>query len=173
MKRKIYLICIVCLLVFVLLSMVALGYWRKSKMSKLYEEYRYPNEKFYGKDLYSEIDHKCSDYESEVGNEVVNKGLEVLQYTGTEQNAETEIGDVGALSRYYCFNTRNTVSQEGILRFVTCKISGNEGHVWVVRTCKGYDENGNLVNISSDCLSLWYIESRGDEWYVVQVQEAP
>lgn len=172
-KKKIQLIGVVCLLLFITVTAAVFGYWKKSKMSELYEEYQYPNEKFYGKELYSEIDHECSDHESEIGNEIVNKGLQVLQYTGTEQDAETEMGDVGALSRYYYFQTRDAVSQKGNFQFITCKISGNEGHVWVVCTCKGYDENGDQVTVSSDILSLWHIENRGDEWYVAQVQEAP
>lgn len=172
-KKKIYLISAVGLLLLISLTVAVSGYWKKSKMSELYEEYQYPNEKFYGKELYSEIDHECSDYESEVGNEIVNKGLQVLNYTGTEQEAETEMGDVGALSRYYCFQTRDAVSQERSLQFITCKISGKEGHVWAVCTCEGDDENGNQVTASSDSLSLWHIENREGEWYVVQVQEAP
>lgn len=172
-KKKIYLIGVVCLLLFILLTMAVLGYWKTRKVSRLYETYQYPNEKFYGKELYSEIDHKCSDHESEVGNVIVNKGLEVLQYTGTESDAETEMGDVGALSRYYRFQTYNTVSQEGIFQFITCKLSGDEGHVWVACTCKGYDENGNQVAGFSDALSLWYIENREGEWCVVRVREAP
>ena len=129
MKRKVYPICILFLLFLGLLIIVALGYCKKNKMSALYKEYRYPNEEYYGKDLYSEIDYKCSDYELQVGNEIVNKGLEVLQYTGTEQDAEAEMGDVGALSRYYYFDRKNVVSQDGNFRFITCRISGNEGHI--------------------------------------------
>lgn len=172
-KKKILRICVVCLLLLITVTVGCIWMLEKSKMSRLYEEYRYPNEEFYGKELYSEIDHKCSDHESEVGNVIVNKGLEVLQYTGTESDAETEMGDVGALSRYYRFQTSNTVSQEGTFQFITCKLSGDEGHVWVACTCKGYDENGNQVAGFSDVLSLWYIENREGEWYVVRVQEAP
>ena len=173
MKRKIYSTGIICLLLLVLFIIAVSGYRNKSKMSRLYEEYRYPNEEFYGKELYSEIDYECSDYESKVGNEIANRGLEVLQYSGTEQDAETEMGNVGALGQYYCFHTKNAVLQKGTLKFITCKTVGNEGHVWVVYTCGKYDENGSLVNGSSDILSLWHIEKQGDEWFVVRIQEAP
>lgn len=162
-----------CLLSLPLLAMIVIGYLRKSKMSKLYEEYRYPNEGFYGKELYAEIDHECSGHELEIGNDIVKKGLEVLCYTGMEQDVQTAIGDAGALSKYFYFNREKTVLQEGNFQFITCKVSGNEGHVWVVCTYKGYDENGNQVNSSSNILALWYIEKQGDKWHVVQTREAP
>lgn len=165
--------CIMCLLSLPLLAMIVIGYLRKSKMSKLYEEYRYPNEGFYGKELYAEIEHECSGHELEIGNEIINEGLEVLRYTGMEQDIETSIGDVGALSKYFYFNGEKTVVQEGNFQFITCKLFGNKGHVWVVCTYKGYDENGKQVNSSSDILALWYIEKQGDKWHVVQIREAP
>lgn len=173
MKRKECWMCIICSLSVLLLIMVVMGYWWKGKMSKLYEEYRYPNEEFYGKELYAEIDHECSGHELEIGNEIINKGLEVLRYAGLEQDVETSIGDVGALSKYFYFNRENSVVQEGNFQFVTCKVSENKGHVWVVCTYKGYDENGKQVNSSSDVLALWYVEKQGDEWCVVKIREAP
>jgi hypothetical protein len=172
MKKKL-IISAICLLFFALAVIVILRYKEKNHMSELYEKYQYPNEDFYGKDLYSEIDYECSDSESEVGNMIVDKAFEVANYTGTEQDSETEMGDVGALSRYFYFDTKNAVSQEGTFRLITCSISGDEGHVWVVYTCEKYDENETLINASYDILSLWYIENQGNEWYVVRIQEAP
>ena len=43
-----------------------------------------------GKELYSEILHECSEYESEIGKEVLDKAMQVAEYTGTEE-AEDEI----------------------------------------------------------------------------------
>ena len=160
-------------MLFIIFIISILRYCGINRMSELYEAYRYPNEDFFGKDLYAEVDHECSDYEFEVGNGIVNKGVEVFEYTGMEQDSIAEMGDVGALDRYYYFDVKNAASQEGTFRFITCKISGNEGHVWVVYTCKRYDENGSLINSSSNILSLWYIEDQGDGWYVVRIQEAP
>lgn len=170
MKRKKY---IICLMSFILLMIIVSACWQKIKAHNMYEEYRYPNEDFYGKELYSEINCNCSAYETEVGIEIVNKGLAILQYTGTKQDAEAEMGDVDALSEYYYFDAKNAVSQEGTLKFITCKLSGNEGHVWVVYTLKRYDKYGNLESSSSDILSLWYIEKQGNEWHVAEIHEAP
>lgn len=170
MKKKRY---FVYLMSFILLIVIVLGCWKKIKAFKLYGEYQYPNEDFYGKELYSEINYKCSAYETKVGNEIVSKGLAIMQYTGTEQDAETEMGDEDALSEYYYFNAKNVVSQEGTLKFITCKLSGKEGHVWVVYTLKRYYKNGSLESSSSDILSLWCIENEGNEWRVTEIREAP
>lgn len=172
-NKSIILAVIIGILLFFLLITGILMYLKKSRISGLYEKYRYPNEEFYGKELYSEIDDNCSDYELEIGNEIVLKGYKVLKYSGTEHDSESEIGDVGALSRYFYFNTKNVASQRGSFQLITCKISGNYGHVWVAYTCERYDENGTLLNASDDVLTLWYIENQGDKWEVVKVLEAP
>lgn len=88
-------------LIILALVIIAILCWQKKA---LYDEYRYPNEDFYGKELYSEICYDCSAYEAEIGNALVDKAIEVAKYTGTEE-AEKEIGDVGALSRFYYYNS--------------------------------------------------------------------
>lgn len=147
---------------------------RENYMSKLYRQYRYPNEAYYGKELYSEIDYKCSDYELEVGNEILNKATAVAEYAGTEQEAENEMGDVGALDRYYYFDSKDAVSQEAAFQFITCKITEYSGHVWVVSTVLRFNENGKTAsNSERDCLDLWYIEKQGNEWKVVKAVTSP
>lgn len=170
MERKKYFI---CLTFFILLIVIVLGCWKKTRACKMYEEYQYPNEDFFGKEIYSEINYRCSAYEAKIGNELVNKGLAIMQYTGTKQDAEAEMGDADALGEYYYFNAKNAVSQEGTLKFITCKLSGNKGHVWVVYTLKRYNERGSLESSSSDILSLWCIENQGSEWHVAEIREAP
>lgn len=173
MKKKI-IICVICLLIFVLLTILILRYTKKNSISALYEKYQYPNEDYYGKDLYSEIDYECSEYESEVGIMIVNKAFEVAHYTGTEQDSETEMGDVGALSKYYYFDTKDAHTQEADFQFITCKITGNEGHVWVETTIMRYDENGNNAGGGGkEMLSLWYIKYQENEWYVEKVLDTP
>ncbi len=174
MKKKILITSAICLLIFVLLVIVILRYKGKSYMSELYEKYRYPNEEVYGKDLYSEIDFECSEYESEVGNMIIDRAFEVARYTGTEQDSEREMGDVGALSRYYYFNSKNAHTQEANFKFITCQITDNEGHVWVETTVLRRDINGK--NAGGGCrgvLSLWCIEYRDNEWYVVWASDGP
>lgn len=166
-------ISIIFVLVIVVLTILYLLYTFILKDKILYEKYRYPCEDCYGKDLYSEITYDCSEYEFEIGNMIVDKAYEVALYTGTEQDAETEIGDVGVLSKYYYFNYKNVVSQKIDFQFITCKISGSEGHVWVAYTRVGYDDSGTRVTSSLDCLAIWYIENQEDEWNVVQIRDAP
>lgn len=173
MKKKI-IICVICLLGLVLVTILILRYNGKNNVSALYEKYQYPNEEYYGKDLYSEIDYECSEYESEVGEMIVKKAFEVAHYTGTEQDSETEMGDVGALRRYYYFDTKDAHSQEADFQFITCKINGNEGHVWVETSITRYDKNGKSAGGGGyEMLSLWYIEYQENGWYVVEVLDTP
>lgn len=166
------------LLIFALLVVVIIICWEKHE---LYEEYRYPNEEFFGKELYSEILYGCSEYESKIGNEILDKAIQVADYKGTEEKAEKEIGDVGALRRYYYFVFYNwkdpsqykVISQEMNFKFITCKVTGDGGHVWVVYTRIMRDENGKVTGGSANILCLWYIEKQEDEWRVVEIWEAP
>ncbi len=173
MRKKISKISIISVLLLSLLIICFLLYPFIFKDRILYEKYRYPGEEFFGKDVYSEITYDCSEYESEVGNMIIDRAFEVARYTGTEQDSETEMGDVGALSIFYYFHYNRVVSQKVDFQFINCKISGSEGHVWVVYTHVGYDNSGTRVTSSSNILSLWYIERQGDEWCVVRIREAP
>ena len=149
-------------------------FFQNQSMSEIYKHYRYPNEDFYGKSLYSEIDHECSDYESEVAELILNRALQVAEYTGTAQDAESQLGDVRALSKYYYFDTKDTVTQEASFEFITCKISDDGGHLWVASTISRYDKNGEHVpGEGRDILCLWYITKEKDEWHVVKTKESP
>ena len=159
------------LLLTVLLVISGVKCW---KTYKLYEKYRYPNEEFYGKELYSEILYECSVYETKIGNDLLERAVKVAEYTGTKEQAETETGDVGALSKYFYFDTKDAIVQEADFQFITCKITGNEGHIWVGATIHRFDENGeNAGGGGKDMLSLWYIEYQESEWHVVKVLSSP
>ena len=175
MRRAIYLISGVSVLVVIsLISITIAGYTRKNSVSELYEHYRYPNEDFFGKTLYSEIDYECSADEAKVADMILDRALQVAEYTGTQQEAEVRLGDVGALSRYYYFDKKAAVTQEAHFKFITCMLTEDKGHIWVASTILRYDDNGEYVpGGGRDILTLWYIEYQEHEWQVVQVKEAP
>ena len=70
MKRK---ICIFMVVFFLIL--LGIGLYRKHNVahSDLYLEYQYPEEEFFGKELYSEIDHQSSPEELEFGKGILDK----------------------------------------------------------------------------------------------------
>lgn len=111
--------------------------------------------------MYSEIDDKCSEYELEIDNMVIDRATEVSDYIDIMENAESELGDVGALSRYYYFNSENAVMQDVNFQIVTSKINLDKGHVWVVYNLVRYDKEGEQINSCSDILTLWNIEKYG------------
>lgn len=163
-------ICVVIIIIGLMIIVTA----KNGRKFRLYNEYRYPNEEFYGKDLYSEIVYKCSAYESEIGNELLDRAMKISQYKGVKQQAEKELGDVGALSRYYYYSTEGTTSQDVDLKFITCRINGNKGHVWSVGTVLHYDENGNNSGGGGrEMLTLWNIEKNEEGWQVIKVTETP
>lgn len=173
MKRNILLIGILSLLIIIFLIIVIIRFGKKNNMSELYEEYQYPNEDFFGRELYSEIDYECSDDESQIGNMMVNKAIDVSKYSGTKEDSESAIGDVGALDRYYYYDRKEAASQKATFEFITCKITEDKGHIWVVTKRIYYDADEKMIGGSSEILTLWNIENKEGEWYVVQIREAP
>ena len=99
--------------------------------------------------------------------------MEVSEYSGTKETAEKEMGDVGALSEYYYFDMKGAVTQEATFQFITCKITGDEGHVWVVTARRGYDPEGKINGSRGEGLAIWYIENQEGNWYVTRVRETP
>lgn len=140
--------------------------------SALYEEYRNPNESYFGR-LYEEIDYKCSEEEEKIGNELVNTAAELSVYSGTEQEAENEFGYAGALKQYCLYNRPTADSQEMSFRFITCRITEDEGHVWVAYSRKIKYKDYERVIQSQNILTLWIIKKQDDKWKVVKILETP
>ena len=168
-KIKILAICLLscCSLMIIIL----LIYSKINQKSELYKKYQYPNEDYYGKELYSEIDYECSDYEREIGEMIVVRAMKVANYTGTEQDAKMEFGDVGALSRYYYFQTKDVQSQKVDFHLITF-IKFKYYHMWVETTITQYDKDGKIVG-EEQMLSLWYLTYLDDEWDVVAAFDTP
>ena len=143
-----------------------------SYSDKLYDKYKYPNKDFFGDELYSEIEHKASESELEIGNQIVEKGNKVFDFYGTLKESE-ELGNVGELNRYFYFAYEGAESQNADLSFITCIISGDKGKVWVVYSVERFDSQGKIINASKNVLSLWYIEKYENDWNVVEIKEAP
>ena len=175
MKRVIYFISGISVLVLgLLIFVVVAGNMQKNSVSELYEHYQFPNEDFFGKTLYSEIDYEYSADEAEVANEILSRAIQVAEYTGTEQDSDTQMGDVGALSKYYLYNSKHAATQDVDFELITCKITEEKGHIWVASTIFRYNEDGQYVSGGGrDILTLWNIEYQDQEWKVMQVKECP
>ena len=140
--------------------------------SELYKRHKVPYEEILGKESYSEIDYKCTDYESEVGNMLIEKVRAVAEYTGKKEDAEY-VEEIGELNKFYYFHYAGAVTQDVTLTFITCKIEGDNGRVWVEYSRKCYDENGQVCNSCSRWLMIWYIEKVDDVWTIVSNKEVP
>ena len=68
---------------------------------------------------------------------------------------------------------QESASQKVAFQFITCKITGDEGIVWVAYTRSVYDENGEKITVGANILSLWRIEKHENEWQVIRIEEAP
>ena len=63
------------------------------------------------------------------------------------------------------------MTYDATFEFITCKITGDEGHVWVVTTLESrYRDSGEIASGGWDILSLWHIEEADDNWQVTEVK---
>lgn len=172
MKRK-NSIFIVCFIVSLFGILLGIRLYKKNKVvySDLYLKYQYPNEEFFGKELYSEIDHQSSPEEIELGKEIIDRINQIADYRGKKEDAVNE----GALNYYYYFHSGPPADwQELKMEFITCKISQNTGHIWIAYDRERYDENGEFVSGTWNALDLIQLRKDTDgEWVVTELRGAP
>ena len=143
-----------------------------SSESKLYTKYKYPNEEFYGKELYSEIDNQSGEDELKVGHDVVSQADAVFHYLGKEAEADKTVGEL--VTYYYFSGYSDTRKVYANVKLITCKKVDSQYHVWAVYSIERYDKNDELVNGSSDILTLWICEKdKSGNVKVVDISEAP
>lgn len=142
------------------------------KESDNYRKFQYPNEDFFGKEVYSEIDYKANEEELEIGQTVVDQATKVFNYLGAEEEADQT---VGALTRYYYFSYHpDTKTVDANVELITCKKVDGQYHVWAVYTVERYDEHNQVTNGSAGILTLWtcQVDDNGNV-KVIDVKEAP
>lgn len=142
------------------------------KESDIYKEYKYPNEKFFGKEIYSEIDYKCNEEEEKIGKEIVEIAKSVFTFVGDEKDANM---DVGNLKKYYWFKDSGVSIVNCSIEHITTKIIDNKGHIWVTYSIFRYDNQRKLINKSDNILACWEIclDKETEKWEVVDIREAP
>ncbi len=163
MKRK---ICIFMVVFFLIL--LGIGLYRKHNVahSDLYLQYQSPYEDFYGKELYAELDHQSSPEELEFGEKIADKVEQVMNYSGTREDAVNE----GALNEYYYFYNPYYSHHEHLERKVellTCKMTEYTADVWIGYGVKIDDDGWNAI-------SLINLRKAPDgEWVITWVREMP
>lgn len=172
MKRKncIFIVCFIVVLFGILLG---IRLYKKNKVvySDLYLKYQYPEEEYFGKELYSEIDHQSSPDEIECGKEIIDKINQIADYKENEEDALNE----GALNWFYYFYGCPTAVEQNLnVEFITCKLSQDTGHLWIAYDREQYDENGELACGSWNILALISLSKNANgEWFVTEIDEAP
>ena len=136
--------------------------------SALYKQYQYPNEEYFGKEVYRQIDSPCTEEKRKDVAQVLSAAEYVFRYTGDAAHSDKS---VGALKSYYRFS--EAASVDFSVKLITTKNDGRSGYMWVVYSANGFDRNGNLIYGSSNILAKWDIQKKSGQWVVVKIDEAP
>lgn len=108
--------------------------------------------------------------EKEIGDEIVERIKNCMEYTGDKTNAP----ETDAISRYYYSDTKIPVRTNVTVDLKKAVLHGDKGSVWICYTQEYYDENDECIYGSRDILARCVIEkSDAGEWIVTSVGEPP
>lgn len=160
MKRR---ICIFCALVSIL-SFVLIG------CGEMQEDCI---EQYFGKETYAERDEVCAPEDEAALQPVLKLAEEAFSFHGTEREASEQFG---VLARYSTFaeapEDEKTVSEEHELQFLTAKLDGDSGYMWVDYSQTGFNKE-HEVTYGSGGEARWTLDRVNGEWVVTEVREAP
>ncbi len=126
-------------------------------------------EDFYGRETYSELQIKCTAEDREAIQPVLNLADEAFSYLGDGDKYEL----FGKLGLYSLNNYKDVVSEKHGIDFLTAKLDGGSGYLWVEYFHEGYDETGERTTGSWEIKSRWTLEKTDGEWIVSDILEHP
>lgn len=161
MRKNMFFVSISIIILVVVVGIVVIN----NHESALYKKYKYPNEDFFGKKLYSEIDYGCTAEEKKIGENIVNGAYE---YVMTE-NKDIK-GSYEMLFGWY-FKDGYKINDLKI-NLITSKIDENIGHIWVDVFISAESQDGKIKPRSRG-LELWIVEKKDNDWVITGSKSAP
>lgn len=126
--------------------------------------------KHFGQEKYDEMKTECDSQEQiDVANGLILQAKEIMQFIGTENDIDNMV-DVGALKKYYYFNSEVKKAVVDI-KLITTNQNGDKGYIWVEYSTDYYDLNETIVHGVAKIKSRWDIEKKDDVWKVVNIDE--
>lgn len=130
-------------------------------------------EEFFGKETYAELDKTCTPEDEAALQPVLKLAEEAFSFHGTEEEASELFGE---LARYSVFaeapEDEKTVSERHEIKFLTAKLDGDSGYMWVKYSQRGFNKE-NEITYGSGAESRWTLSRVDGEWVVTEVREAP
>ena len=143
-----------------MLVMVLLISGCKKEFHLLYWHYQYPNEQYFGTDIYSEILYICTKDERKAVSNIMDAAEKAFSYVGPKVDANDASDEIGMLARYYPYC--DIAAEEHLLELITVKLKAQTGVMWVAYCCQAFDSNGDLVyasgNKNQKILARWELE---------------
>lgn len=129
-------------------------------------------EEFFGTDTYRETKHICSHGDKLIVQPILYQIEKAFSYSDDSHDCEEQFG---VLARYcLCKESYPDVVKENHdIKFVTAKINGSTGYIWIRYSQEGLDKDGNRNTGSKDVLSRIELEKTDDVWTAIDIDEAP
>ena len=131
------------------------------------------NAKYFGVVKYAETKHNCSEKDRKEVQQVLDDIENAFCYDDINEDCNEKLG---VLSKYcLCKNDYpDVVREKHTIDFVTAKITGNSGYIWIRYNQEGFDgKSDEPLTGSWDILSRIEIAKKDGKWVAVFVDEAP
>ena len=169
MKRKTISKIIFAAVLFVILALLFLLIAGEILQQKYdYQAYHW-EEDFYGKETYAELQIECTAEDKEAIQPVLDFADEAFSYLGGGDKYDL----FGKLGVYSYNNYKDVVSENHEIDFLTAKLDGDSGYLWVNSWQNGYDAAGEVTTGCGIHKSRWSLKKTDGEWVVADILEHP
>ena len=153
-------IVIILIFIFIILLILICVSSRNEISNQIYDE---TDLEYFGRDLLKELEYKASGEEIEIANQILSYAREIAGGNITD--------DSKVFKHYSPYSYTDCKSVDLQVEMITCKINGEEGHLWVKTSYDKYDEKGDIISYGSVPISLWIIKKENNEWVVIDIKE--
>lgn len=127
-------------------------------------------EEFFGKETYAELKKACSAEVFEALQPVRDLAEEAFSYLGNDRDEAYE--KFGKLGRY-SISHEGLFSESHTLDFITARLDGNSGYMWIKYSREGYNETGERITGCWNSKARLTLEKIDGEWVVTEILEHP
>lgn len=139
--------------------------------SNYYREYEVST---FGEKTYNEINEPCSAKDKAALQPVLELAEKAFSsFPDSEETAKKEFGELYYYTNFYDDSFEKPITEKHEINFITGKVNGNNGYIWLNYTRENFDAKGKTIMGDADINTRWTLKKKNGEWGVPETLEAP
>lgn len=128
----------------------------------------------FGEKTYNEINEPCSAEDKAELKPVLKLAEKAFSaFPKSEKEAEKQFGELYQYTNYIDDPNEIPVTEKHDIHFITGKVNGDNGYIWLNYTHINYDEKGEELRGDSQINTRWTLKKKNGEWTVTATLESP